>query len=496
MRTRNTLFAAGLSAVLLSSLAIAQEIPPPSSITQISPSSQIAAPRQSQAKVAGASGNTRVNSNPATLTRPQVEPSVASNPNDPTELVAGFADGQAGPINFDFAPGVARSTDGSQTWFAPSGGPVLPDPPGFTWGNRAVSASLAAGDSAVAWGTGETVYFSTLGFHDNRNPPDGDCSSGGLYVYRSDDGGDTWTLPANGPAIANTQTVFRDKEYIAVDPNVLSPFPGRIYMVWDDDVYRDCPQQFPETFLRRDISFSFSDDGQTWSIPIALATGCLIGAVPAVAANGDLFVVWYDCNSGVRQMVRKSTDGGLSFGEAVAAASGLVPPPNPLRGSRFRVNAAFPAIATDPTNANNVYVTWSSDNGPSHTDVFVSRSIDGGGTWSPTPYRVNDDPIGNPRDQFFPWIAVKADGTIRVTWGDNRLDQINPDGKDYDIFMAESSDNGATFGANARLSTESSNPDFDGFGGTFIGDYFGLSSAGIPVWGDTRDLKQNIYSAF
>ena len=99
-------------------------------------------------------------------------------------------------------------------------------------------------------------------------------------------------------------------------------------------------------------------------------------------------------------------------------------------------------------------VTWSSDNGPSHTDVFVSRSIDGGSTWSSTPYRVNDDPIGNPRDQFFPWIAVKADATVRVTWGDNRLDLINPDGKDYDIFMAESSDNGATFGANARLSTE------------------------------------------
>ena len=84
MRTRNAHFAAGLSAVLLSSLAIAQQIPPPSSITQISPSSQIAAPRQSEAEVAGASGNTRVNSNPATLTRPQVEPSVASNPNDPT----------------------------------------------------------------------------------------------------------------------------------------------------------------------------------------------------------------------------------------------------------------------------------------------------------------------------------------------------------------------------------------------------------------------------
>jgi hypothetical protein len=133
-----------------------------------------------------------------------------------------------------------------------------------------------------------------------------------------------------------------------------------------------------------------------------------------VAANGDLFVVWYDCNAGVRQMVRKSSDGGLSFGPAVAAASGLVPPPNPLLGSRFRVIAAFPVIATDPTNSKNVYVTWSSDNGPCHTDVFVSRSLDRGETWSSMPVRVNDDPIGNPRDQFFPWVAVRADGTVRV----------------------------------------------------------------------------------
>jgi hypothetical protein len=157
--------AAALPVVLLPLLAGAQEIPAPSSITQIAPSSQIAgpAPRQMRTGVLAVTDNTRVNSNPPTLERPQVEPSVASNPSDPTQLVAGFADSQAGPVNFDFAPGVARSTDGSQTWLAPGGGPVLPDPPGFTWGNRAVSTSLAAGDSAVAWGIGQTVYASTLG---------------------------------------------------------------------------------------------------------------------------------------------------------------------------------------------------------------------------------------------------------------------------------------------------------------------------------------------
>lgn len=502
---KNAFIAAGLVAVTLllfgrSATGAQNEpsIPPPSSITQMSPSSQNFAPVSSGSRsVSGATaGNVRVSSNPQTFARPQVEPSVASNPVDPTQLVAGFADLQDDPVNYDSAPGVAISGDSGQTWSAPSGGPTLPNPPGFVWGNRGVSNYLASGDSAIAWGRGNTVYFSTIGFHDNRFPPDGDCSSGGLYVYRSDDGGNNWTLPAKGPAMVNTQTIFRDKPYVAADSSPDSPFANRLYVVWDDDVYSGCPQFFPSTFVRRDISFSFSDDGATWSAPIALASGCLIGAVPAVAANGDLHVVWYDCNSGIRQVVRKSTDGGLSFGPQVTAASGLVPPPNPLLGSRFRVNAPFPAIATDPTNFNNVYVTWSSDNGPSHTDVFVSRSIDAGNTWSFPPVRVNDDPIGNPRDQFFPWIAVMADGTVRVSWGDNRLDTINPNGKDYDIFIADSVDNGETFGANQRVSTESSNPDYDGYGGTFIGDYFGLASAGVPVWGDTRLQKQAIFGAF
>jgi hypothetical protein len=205
--------------------------------------------------------------------------------------------------------------------------------------------------------------------------------------------------------------------------------------------------------------------------------------------------VWYDCNAGVRQLVRRSTDGGLTFGPAVAAASGLTNPPNPLFGSSFRVSAAFPVIATDPTDASSVYVTWSSDNGPSQTDVFVSRSVDGGATWSATPVRVNDDPPGNPRDQFFPWISVGTDGTVRVMWGDDRLDLVNPGGKLYDIFMAESTDHGASFGPNIRVTTTSSNPDLDGFGGTFIGDYFGLSSSGVPVWGDTRNGNQDIFAA-
>lgn len=437
--------------------------------------------------------NVRVNANAATLLRPQIEPGVASDPADPLRLVAGFTDFLNGPTFFDSAPGAAISSDGGATWVEPLGGAVLPGPPGFQWGSRAEATHLAQGDSSVAWGLGDAVYFGMIGFHDNRAPPNGDCSAGGLYVYRSDDGGETWTLPASGPAIANTSTVFRDKGYIAADTRPsTSPFAGNVYMAWDDINYAGCPQV---NFVRTDMVFSRSvDGGATWSTPITLAMGCLFAPVPAVAANGDVFVVWYDCNDGVRQMIRKSTDGGLSFGPAVAVASNLTPPPNPLIGSSFRVLAALPSIATDPTASHRVFVTWSSDNGASQTDVFVSWSVDGGSNWS-APFRVNDDALGNPRDQFFPWISVDTDGTVRIMWGDDRNDLTNPGGKLYDIFVAQSTNHGQSFGPNALVTDSPSNPDFDGFGGTFIGDYFGLSASGVPVWDDMQSGNHDIFGA-
>jgi hypothetical protein len=471
--------------------------PPPSGITRVDPAlAGKAVPGTSKPSAAGPKAasftpDTRVNTNAASFARPQVEPSVTSNPTSRNVQVAGYADSVA-----DDVPGVSRSTDGGKTWVAPTGGSLLANPPGLIWGDRASAGHIASGDSAVTWSTANTVYFSTLGFQDNSNPPTtGVCNVGGLYVYRSTDGGNTWTLPAGGPAVPNTNTVFRDKEYIAADSNPSSPRAGYVYMVWDDDEYTGCPQNFSSNFSTRRIMFSRSaDGGATWSPPATLASGCLVAAIPAVGVDGSVYVTWYDCNSGNREVVRKSADGGVTWSPVVAAGSGFQSCPNPLPGASFRVNGPFPTIATDPTSASRVFVAWSSCTPTSQADVFFSRSTDGGATWSPTPLRVNDDAANNPRDQFFPWITVDDTGVVRAMWGDDRLDLVNAGGHNYDIFEAASTDHGASFGPNVRVTTQSSNPDND-FGGTFIGDYFGMAPCGTPVWTDTRNISEDIYGS-
>lgn len=450
--------------------------------------------RTSQTSEPGFTANALVSANAASLSRSQAEPAIASDPLNRNLMVVGYADAVT-----DVYAGVSRSTDGGKTWAAPTGGALLPNPPGLSFGDRASVGHVAAGDSALAWGTGDTVYFATLGNQDNTHPPTpGVCSVGGLYVYRSTDGGNTWTLPANGPAMANTQTTFRDRDHMTADSNPASRYAGAVYLVWSDDQYAGCPHAFPGNFVTRQIVFSRSaDGGASWSPPTVLGSGCLEAAIPAVGADGSVYVAWFDCSAGGgdRELVRKSTDGGASFSPAVAAGSGLLRCPDPLPGARFRLaGEAAPSIATDPTDAARVFVAWASCTPSSQSDVFLSRSTNGGATWSPTPLRVNDDGASNPRDQFFPAVTVDDQGVVRAMWGDDRLDTVNAGGRTYDIFEAASTDHGASFGTNVRVTTQSSNPDVDN-GGTFIGDYFDMAPCGTAVWGDTRNGNQDIFAA-
>ena len=160
--------------------------PPPSGITFAPPSAAVRSGSTPPAvstvgSVAGFTANARVNQNAGSLGLRQVEPAAASNPLDRMMMVAGFADSLV-----DSIPGVSRSVDGGKNWSAPTGGALLPNPTGLAWGSRSSVGHVAGADNSVAWGTGNTVYVSTLGNQDDSNPPTaGVCNVGGTYVYRS-----------------------------------------------------------------------------------------------------------------------------------------------------------------------------------------------------------------------------------------------------------------------------------------------------------------------
>ena len=157
----------------------------------------------------------------------------------------------------------------------------------------------------------------------------------------------------------------------------------------------------------------------------------------------------------------------------------------------YRRVFSFPALAVDRSGGanGNVYVVWADELGTgSGPDILLSRSTDGGATWS-APIRVSDDTNGS--YQFMPAIAVMPNGTVVVSFFDQRN---TPGSTEYDIYAARSTNGGRSFRRNHKISNRTSDSTLDGFSGFFIGDYSGLAVSryhAFPYWTDTRPAHEN-----
>jgi hypothetical protein len=137
----------------------------------------------------------------------------------------------------------------------------------------------------------------------------------------------------------------------------------------------------------------------------------------------------------------------------------------------------------------------------SQSGVFFTR-LDGARGMNTTPVLIDDEPIGH---QIYP--AISADGgVVHAIWWDSRLDPnyspARPIGNDanratgpaLDAWAAVSTDHGDTWGRHTRLSTVSSNPNYEQFSNRtvpFAGDYlwslrWGLSPSELGQTGATR----------
>ncbi|MBI4548116.1 MAG: T9SS type A sorting domain-containing protein [Ignavibacteriae bacterium] len=390
-------------------------------------------------------------------TFPQNEPSIRISHKNSNRMVAAWRDFRTGVEPAVRRVGYSFSNDGGLTWSPSELLPLFYQDIGYTRNS----------DPAVCVDTAGNFYIATVALDDNN----GNLK---LLVYKSSEAfGDFFYQAYFAPT--DTENLFYDKEYIECDLSPTSPFVNNLYIVWSGT-----------RFTRS------TDGGITWSHALEISDPGNGGFAPdlAIGPDGSVNVVSY---GDALILFDKSTDGGLSFGTDVIVDSVIN-----LFTCSFGgfVGGGLPSIAADLTmgpTKGHLYIVWP-DTRNGDFDVFLKVSSDSGSTWSEA-RRVNDDPVGNGRDQFWPWVAVDDRGVVTIVYYDNRN---TSDCSISETYLAHSWDGGRSF-TNRLISTAQSPHNIPN-GAVRFGDYIGIDSWGghtVPVWTDERagGFDMDIYTA-
>jgi hypothetical protein len=379
-----------------------------------------------------------------------VEVSVAINPTNPDHII-GVS--QQGLSNVSYA-----SKDAGRTWKTVKA--ANPD-------NR------IQGDDGVIFtadGLAVHTYIAFTGIRIQRPAR----AANGIFIRTSRDG-ITWTDPVAVVDHVNTVHPFEDKPWIKADHSKESKHKGNIYVAWTE--FDEYGSKKPEH--KTHIFFSRSkDNGKTFSVPHRISetpgdcvdkSQTVMAASPAVGPKGEVYVVW----SGPKGIVFcKSIDGGFTFGKEKILTETPGAWDFAVKGlTRCNGFAVLGVDLSDGPNRGAIHVNWA-DKRNGDPDVFLMTSSDGGDTWT-KPTRVNDDPKGNGKDQFFTWMAVDPiDGAVNIVFYDRR----DTDGTKTGVTMARSIDGGKSF-VNHKINQEP----FTSQNAVFFGDYIGIDAHGGRV---------------
>lgn len=415
------------------------------------------------------------------------EPTIAQNPTNPKNIIVGSNDEIKEPPCTDTTPSVCQAVAGiSLSGFYASfdGGKTFP-----CQGLIDLSAfgKWAEGDPWVAFDSRGNAYYGTLAFDTVATPPLPPTAD--VFVAKSTDGGCTW--PTAAKVSGTSPSIYDDKDAIAADAHVNSPFRDNVYVSWTKFAGGNNGAA--------QIMFSRSTDGGvTWDNPQGISNAEPArgrqGANIQVGPDGTVYVVWTD-NTSHGQLVQKmaiSYDGGKTFPKSniiVAIVTDDVPD-GILPGTRFVANGIFPSMSIAPNGT--IYVAWSNHtNG--HAVVLFTKSTDGGQTWS-TPIGANDV---TGRSSALQAVSVDPNGKINVV--STAIDDV-PVGTapgagvvHYDTYWTQSTDGGVTFSSPVKISKVTSDPDGSSthrLDMQFIGDYISAASDAshvYAVWTDSRN---------
>jgi hypothetical protein len=326
--------------------------------------------------------------------------------------------------------------------------------------------------------SGSNVY---LLWEDTSN-----TGNGQIMFAKSSDRGATFTSARN---LSNTTGD-------STNPNV-AVSGGNVYALWEQ-----VNTNTTSDATNSEVMFAKSSDaGTNFTSARTLSNNPGVSTNPNVAVSGgDVYVAWEDDSAGSSEIILvRSTNNGVNFAPSRNISNSPGESSDPriaisennvyvvwedyslgnsteseimlIRSTNSGANFASaedlsdtPGQSTDPRIAvseGNVYVVWEDATPEGNSEIEFVRSADRGVTFSTAKNLSNNDGIS-----FDPRVAVSGNN-VYVVWEDTSGSSATAEsgaaeaGGSSDIFLARSTNNGATFGRVQNLSnspTESFDP--------------------------------------
>jgi hypothetical protein len=481
MRRRFTAFlVGGLSLLFVNAAAAIDYV--------LNPPVLVSGPSPFAACTVGSAGPTSV-----VYTNAEVEPFVAVNPTDTDNIIGAF---QQDRWNDGGARGLvaARSNNGGASWAR----------------NFAPFSACSGGDADYERTTDPWVSFDQAGraYQIALSIDSAALNLSAILVSTSDDGGATWSAPTT--LIRDEDpTNFNDKQSITGDWTRA----GYAYATWIRGAFpgenRSLTAMQHSAAYRGQPMFSrTSDGGQTWSTPEPMTNQNIYaqGNQIVVLPDGTLVNVFAALFKGsgrqpndnqVFMAAIRSKDGGQHWSAPVKIAplrtALLTDPDNPNPTSldeTVRAGDYLPDIAVDHTTGA-LYVVWADGLGTNVNHVVLSKSTDGGRSWS-TPQVISQTPGPH---AFNGTVEVTADGTVAVMYYDFRNNTSGP-GLPTDIWLTHSTDGGETW-SEQHVTGPFDMKQAPVARGFFLGDYHGLAAVDndlLLFFSTTQGDQANVYS--
>jgi len=417
------------------------------------------------------SGDIRVNQD--CTYRRQAEESIAVNPTNPKNLIAGQNDSRIGfnHCGFDY------SLDGGHNW-----GDGLPpfwqhlndpqaqlpsaaDPNSNTIldGTGTMHTYDAASDPGVTFDSQGNAFFSCVVFDVFSNASAllvtaSPAAAHGSFYNNVPELGHPYVVVED-----NSPLVLHDKPFIRADNFASSPNRDNVYAVWTVFKYgTNCiSASNPGGYCESPIYFSMSTDhAVTWSTPEEISgvsplcvggntfnttlspNACNFdqGADPIVLPNGDVVVTFNNANtpSTVNQQLAvhchptgQSPNGTahgncaapVKVGDDVTTGEPLCDfgrgPEECVPGPFIRTND-FPRIAVD-RKSGSLYVVWQDYKSGHEYDIEISQSTDGGLTWTEANSPVNPS---TGLDHYMPAVDVANSNSMNTNANANEPSNV------------------------------------------------------------------------